>query len=88
MSAANLTAALLELEPTPPDEVKPRALPLVPRINVSVMKPPGCSAWRVSVVVHLEEGLPACLESSAPSSIDGWNEALTFVERATGQVLR
>lgn len=83
-----LTEAILRLEPTPPDEVKPRALPLVPRITVSVMRPPGCSAWRVSVLVHLEEGPPACLESSAPSSIDGWTEALAFVERSTGQVVR
>jgi len=80
--------AMLALEPTPPDEVKPRALPLVPRISVSVMRPPGCSAWRVSVIVHLEEGSPACLESSAPSSIDGWTQALAFVERATGKVTR
>ena len=85
---SSLTEALLRLEPTPPDEVKPRALPLVPRIGVNIIKPPGCSAWRVSVIVHLEAGPPMCLESSAPSSIDGWNEALAFVERATGEVLR
>lgn len=71
------------LEPTPPDEVKPRPLPHLPRLNVTVMKPPGCSAWRVSVVVHVEPGAPWCLEASAASSVDGWNQALAFVERHT-----
>lgn len=83
-----LKLAILANEPTPPDEVKPRPLPFVPRINVTVLCPPGCSAWRVSVIVHLEAGPPACLEASAPSSIDGWTQAIGFVERATGQVLR
>lgn len=80
---------LLANEPTPPDEVKPRPLPFIPRLSISVMLPPGCKAWRVSVLVHLDSREPpACLEASSPSSIDAWNEAFVFVERATGQVLR
>lgn len=85
MSAANLTAALLELEPTPPDEVKPRAVPYE-RLDVSVMRPPGCRTWRVSVLVHVEAGPPHAFQSSAGSMIEGWNQALQFVERATGVV--
>jgi hypothetical protein len=37
----------------------------------------------VSVLVQLEPGPSWCLEASASSSVDGWNQALSFVERHT-----
>lgn len=88
MSAPTISEALLALEPTPPDEVVPRPLPFIPRLLIAVARPPGCTSWRVSVLVHLEAGPPHTLETVAPSSVDGWNEALSFVERTTGRALR
>lgn len=80
-----IAEAILSLEPTPPDEVRPRAAPYE-RLDVSVMRPPGCLTWRVSVLVHVEAGPPHTFQASAGSMVDGWNQALQFVERATGVV--
>lgn len=80
--------AMLLVEPDPPDEARPRALPHLPRLSIYVTRPPGCTAWRASVYVHLESGEPHHLEASFASSVDAWEAVKEFVERATGEVVR
>ena len=84
---SSIREALLAIEPTPPDEVKPRRAVVSPpvwnRFSVVVAKPPGCTAWRASVFVHVDElGAPSGLEASFGTRQDAWDAALLFIENA------
>lgn len=81
---AHLTAELLALEPTPPDEVRPRRATPFEHVSISIVRPPGCNTWRASVVVHLEEGPPLTLNASAGTAREAWDEVLQFAERNIG----
>lgn len=77
---STLREALLTLEPTPPDEVKPKA-PRLQHLSCSCTHLAGDTRWSVYASAELEGVGRSVLRTTAPTAREAWDEVLQFLER-------